>query len=297
MSIDLIIPVIDQHELTRECLDFIEVNSPSVTRTVFDNASDASYLNWHPTPTGGTSFFYINRREKNLGFYKPLQEISRFSTSLFIGLLHNDLFIYEEGWDKRVEAAFEADPKLMLIGFCGSDQVDERGGRGTGTMSNFAGIRGQLQIHTGRQITDLRPALILDSLAMIFRREAIPLLGIDDNIVPCHFYDKIWCLKLIDQGFHVGVMGVLCDHIGGQTSVGVARYNKDAEEWCDAHRLPFNQSNPADAAHQIYLEAERRMFAEFGPKGLIPSRVDQDYTVHRNIGQPKYPNGFRLLSN
>ena len=291
------IPVIDHHELTAKCLaHFKETVNPAEFRVIIvDNGSDVPYrAEEFDVP------FKVNviRNEENLGGYYPLLQaytllLDKAAGQLHyndcIGLMHNDVFVYEPGWDKRVCDAFAQDAKLGLIGFCGSNEVCDRGGRGGGTMCNFDGRNGQLQQHTGKRVTNLEPAIILDSLTMIFRAQAIPFLRIDENIVQCHFYDKIWSMRIAESGLRVAVLGILIDHMGGQTAVGMAKYAESAARWCKSHGLPYNEADVNSAGHAVYCEAERRMFEEFAPKGMIPCRVDNGYNLHRMFGKAAYP--------
>lgn len=253
---------------------------------IIDNASGDPYEEdpdeqsssvWS-TPFFQRPTFVIIRLEVNRGFYWPLKTIfdnRTFEYEELVGLFHNDLIVYEKGWDLRVEEAFAADPKLALIGFCGSREVDENGGRGSGTMCHFRGEVGQSQA-AGERITDLRPSLVLDSMAMIFRRECIPLLGIDDDITLCHFYDKIWPMRLIAQGWHVATLGVEIDHLGGITSANEYRFGADCWRWWAERGKRY-----ADPDMEMYLEAERRFLAEF--KSWMPCSIDESYTVHRHV--------------
>jgi hypothetical protein len=137
-------------------------------------------------------------------------------------------------------------------------------------MCNFKGEKGQLQEHTGRRIANLQQALILDSMFILFRQPVVNKLGIDEHIPPCHFYDKIWPLRTIEAGWHVGVLGLLVDHQGGLTSTGT-RFEEDCERWCAKEGMSYD---PGKASLEVYLEAERRFLTEFRAKGMIPSRVD-----------------------
>jgi hypothetical protein len=123
---------------------------------------------------------------------------------------------------------------------------------------------------------------------MFFKREYIPNLRINADIAPYHFYDKILPLRLVDQGIHVAVLGVEVDHMGGQTGVGLGhRFDPFAQKWCDERGILYG---PGHAPTAIYVEAERRFFAEFAPKGLIPCRVNPDYSVIRMPGMAVNPN-------
>lgn len=293
----LYIPVVNQHELTRECLENLNKTvreRDDFVALVIDNGSDIPY---DRTEFEGLDICVeLIRNEENLsGYYTILQAQEWLEKNTqpdprhLIGFMHNDVFVYEPGWDVRVKQSFAGDPLLSLVGFCGSNEVCDRGGRGGGTMCFFDGRRGQAQHHTGKRVTGLHAAAILDSLTMIFRASVVPTLGVDETIAPAHFYDKIWCMKLIDRGERVAVLGVQIDHLGGQTSVGVPQVTQAAVKWCDRYGIGYKKDEPATAAQAVYLEAERRMFAEFAPKGIIPSYVDDNYQLRRNTGQPTWP--------
>lgn len=280
------VPVVDAHEHTENLIYSLR---KTVRGTFYLKIIDNASGNPHDMPLavikpprsiGSSGYIVTWRLNRNRGFYWPLLALNEglygFSEDdNLIGLLHNDLIFYEEGWDLRVAAAFAADPKLALIGFCGSREVDENGGRGGGTMCHFRGEVGQSQA-AGERITGLRPSLVLDSMAMIFRRECIPLLGIDDDITLCHFYDKIWPMRLIAQGWHVATLGVEIDHLGGITSANEYRFGADCWRWWAERGKRF-----ADPDMEMYLEAERRFLAEF--KSWMPCSIDESYTVHRHV--------------
>lgn len=262
-------PVLNQYELTREHFKSVvaTVGDPDTYhQVVFDNGSVPVYES-----TPGTDVIHNGQ---NRGFYYPLKQLAEAHPDAdLIGLMHNDVFFYEYGWDLRVKDCFATDPKLGLIGLVGSSQVDSAGGRGGGTMMNFRGAVGQQQ--AGIRLTDLAPAVCLDSLFMVFRREVIPSLLIDENITLCHFYDKIWTMRTIEAGWRVGVLGIDIDHMGGQTST-TSDYDQTARAWCEKRGIPVPQSG--DLA--MYLEAERRWLTEYrDQKHFIPCSISPTYEI------------------
>ena len=136
MRLVLGIPVVNQVALTTECVESIvgTVSSPSDFFCVtIDNGSTPAYQG-----------NLVIRNEVNRGYYYPLKQLyDTFPEADLIALVHNDVLFYERGWDMRLRASFIKDPKLGLVGFAGSAQIDAAGGRGTGTMMNFRGAQGQ----------------------------------------------------------------------------------------------------------------------------------------------------------
>jgi hypothetical protein len=292
------VPVIDQHDLTRQLLDSLAatVSDPSGLHVVvIDNGSSRPYrpkdighqpfqvslhkvLKTAPqllpvgpaTPTNPAKAELLPAEELlNLGYYRPIWEVAKWATEAdLIGLCHNDLIFYEVGWDLRLRQEFVHRRDLGMVGLCGSNQIDELGGRGSGTMCWFRGERGQPQ-SAGRRIRQLAPALILDSLFMAMRRPVLDALDVDEHTPLCHFVDKIWPLRTIKHGWKVGVLGVEIDHLGGMTAVGDNRFPEDARQWC----LQEGVDPGSDPALALYLEAERRFLAEARRMGMLPATI------------------------
>ncbi|MFA5999240.1 MAG: glycosyltransferase [Candidatus Babeliales bacterium] len=287
------LPVVEGHELTKVALDHLTKNAVMSTTipVVIDNGSATPY-NCDPPfeickEINGYKVGLISNKE-NIGYYQPLKQLyDQYPDEQYIGLMHNDLMLYEQGWDRRMLQAFEEDPELGLIGLCGSREVDERGGRGGHTVCNFMGrdvLVGEQVWHgqdpsAGRRIEGIEPAIVLDSLFMLFRREAIPSLVRDhedwDDITLAHFYDRIWPIRVIEDGWHVITMGSDNDHIGGMTTTGNERYRNDCIKFLDERGIPYD--NPET---EMYLVAERRYLEEYrDQKHWLPAIIREGYNV------------------
>ena len=128
------LPVVEGHELSKVALDHLTKNAvmASTKPVIIDNASATPYNCQKPfeicKPINGFKVGLISN-EENIGYYQPLKQLfDQYPDEEYIGLMHNDLMLYETGWDRRMLQAFEEDPQLGLIGLCGSREVDERGG-------------------------------------------------------------------------------------------------------------------------------------------------------------------------
>ena len=74
-----------------------------------------------------------------------------------------------------------------------------------------------------------------------------------------------------ELGYEVGVLGIGCDHISGQTVNQENAYHIMAKEWLDNHPTA-HRDLPSDS--EIYLEAERQWLSEYRDnKHLVPTRV------------------------
>lgn len=297
-------PVVNGHELTTNLINnFHKTTSGDTKFVVVDNSSDTPYKRNEP-------LYDLLSYDENKGYYYPLIDLyNEYPDAEYIGLIHNDMVLYEQGWDIRMQQAFADDPQLGLIGLCGSNEIDQLGGRGGGTMVFFRGgavqvgnitINGQSQ-DAGARIHGVEPSLCLDSLFMMFRREVIPHLHNErdpwENVTLAHFYDRIWPIRTIEAGYRVATMGVECDHLGGMTTTGNERYRDDCIKWLDERgyewRLPeglepphpnndpeYRRKPSGNPETQMYLVAEDRYLTEYREeKRFLPAIVDKSYGI------------------
>lgn len=206
----------------------------------------------------------------------------------FMAFFHCDLMVHAPGWDKRVIEAFIADPKLNLIGFAGSNEIDELGGRGGGTMLNYRGAfyegYGQAspaEAH-GRRMTELEPAAVLDHMSMIFRRtELEQLTPQEGNFAPFHFYDRILSCEVLQRRGHIAVMGVDCDHFSGGTAGGAKQADALMRKWLDEGSYAYDKNRPDIAMYQV---SENLFKQKYIRNAFAPLRVEKDYSISRPHG-------------
>jgi hypothetical protein len=64
---------------------------------------------------------------------------------------------------------------------------------------------------------------------------------------------------MIEAAWRVGVLGISCDHISGQTANTQQGWQDTAKQWCEENSVPFQGGNWDQS---VYLEAERRFLPE-----------------------------------
>lgn len=272
--------VVDAENLAKESLKHLRANtSPDTFIFLIDNGSTV--------PIKNIGEDHVIRFHENIGgnavFHEVLPHMDAFGIDV-MAFLHCDMMVREPMWDVRVMAAFEQDPKLGLCGFVGSNEIDEHGGRGGGTVLNYAGYfyegfgQATTAEHHGRRSSGIEPAAVLDHCSMIFRKAALrdipPQQG---NYAPGHFYDRICCAELIHQGWHVAFIGISCDHFSGGVAGGMTQQLALYEKWLAKEGISY-EINYIDTA--VYVESERRFLGRFRDQlKLIPYKVDSDYRV------------------
>lgn len=277
LDLTIVVPFLNQKELVETTLQLLVENKTNHTTRIIalDNGSEQSI-------SFDESVDYV-RFDENIGNYPVFRELLGLSKSSVIGVLHSDVAVHERGYDDRILNTFEQNQQLGLLGFLGSNEIDIAGGRGLGTASNFMGktitnaetgktwIGSPAEPH-GRRVTGYEKGAVVDGLAMIFRRKALEEMQFKSSFPVHHFYDKLMSSQMLEKNWHVGILGIACDHFSGQTVAHEAKYHALAMQWCIERGIQPGENNNWDLA--IYREAERQWLSEYrDQKHLIPIKV------------------------
>lgn len=280
----------DSAPLAEEALFYLRSNSTRDLNTIvlIDNGSV------EPLPQFDAD--RVIRYEENIGGNAVFHSVlSEYPDAEVVAFFHCDFMVREPGWDEMVLFAFAADPKLGLVGFLGSNQIDGAGGRGLGTTSSFMGAEyktgwaSKAEIH-GKRSRGLEAAAVLDHCSMIFRRSLLEKLPSAVDIhTPGHFYDRILSCEVLSRGFRIATFGLDVDHFSGGIGLAKARVSPDIAEpgvlnrdklykrWLTEHNLPYNEENPDTA---MYVEGERRYLSKWRDEThFIPLTVNPDYSI------------------
>ena len=299
VMISVVIPILNQFEVAKISIDSLISNSKNKFELILiDDGSDEGLLNIISSKFKDKLYdLKIWRNEKPTGSYYTMKKGFELANGDIIAFFHSDLVVWEKNWDERLVNEFKNDNKLGLIGFIGSNEIDFMGGRGMGTMSNFQGreIKGYkgspAEIH-GKRINELKKGVVIDGCSMIFRREVLKKIGFRNDFPPHHFYDRLLSCQTRENGWDIGILGIACDHFGGQTVSREDKYLQLTKEWMEAKFGNIdnwvnvykdwieNQNNPnfgrkpLNPDHWVYLEAEREFLTEYrDEKHLIPCNI------------------------
>jgi GT2 family glycosyltransferase len=157
------------------------------------------------------------------------------TTEPIIAYIHDDLIIWEQGWDQRVLREFE-DPSVGLVGFAGArghflpqaymmpfhipNMIRRE------FMSNLT----DAEMH-GARFTGERDAAVLDGMALFVRRSVLDKWGgwPVDKPVSYFLYSENLCCEVRRQGMRIRLVGVSCSHIGGRSSGTPLPYSYEEE--------------------------------------------------------------------
>jgi len=301
-----VITNVDSWPLAEESLKYLTTNSSHLTEVILLNNGSFTGPPKDYTIQYPFNFAYIEfplNEGANSVFHKMLNVLDTMNNKWpdkynfdTVAYFHNDFMVREEGWDERVLAAFDKDPKLALVGFLGSNEIDGAGGRGLGTTSSYMGYEYETgwatkaEIH-GRRTIGTESAAVLDHCSMIFRISMLRQLPPQQasGYAPHHFYDRILSCEVLNRGWHIAMMGIECDHFGGGTGLckvphegpeqGVLNRNELYKKWLDEKKIPWKEEDN-NLDFLVYTEAEKIFLSKWRDEThFIPVKVTPDYTV------------------
>jgi GT2 family glycosyltransferase len=181
---DIIIPVWNQPEVTRECIDSILRNTGYPYRLIIiDNGSETpvqSYL--LGLKEKKDLDLLLIRNDKNLGFVKAVNQGVVVSDAPYLCIMNNDT-IATSGWLEEMVGVIEANPSIGLLNpssntsgqFPGEKSIDEY-------ALSLKPLKGQMQeLYTCR------------GFCMLVTREAIRRVGLLD--IPCRIFRRYGLLQ------------------------------------------------------------------------------------------------------
>lgn len=154
-----------------------------------------------------------------------LQKVQRFyeqTEADVIAYFHSDLFLHEQGWDRRLLAQFD-DPRVGVVGFVGAT------GLGTDAIYKLPYDYRQLarqdvfsnlidaEVH-GQRDPGVRPVAVVDSCAVVVRRSLLARCGgwpVGTYPNNTHCSDLWLCCMARRMGYGVRLLGISATHTGG----------------------------------------------------------------------------------
>jgi len=204
-------------------------NWDNIERIIVDNGSNPP-LTLHETLDAGIKMI---RNEKNMGVPVGMDQVYRNSTADYIAIPHNDVTMYEKGWDTKIIQIIEEANKIQEVGVAGVFGAKRMGSNDLYKIpyQNTQLMRGHMvssmpragKGHGQRPIKDnglWEKVAVLDGLVLIFSRKFLDANGgIDCNSIPIFFnYDQHPCLQAINLGYQNIVMNIDVDHVSGMTN-------------------------------------------------------------------------------
>ena len=194
MKCDIIIPVWNQLEVTKDCVASIIKHTDYPYRLIIiDNSSDRpteEYLKGLKDKNGLE--IRLIRNEKNLGFVKAVNQGIKESTGPYLCIMNNDT-IATEGWLKELIDIMDAYPDIGLLNPSSntSGQFPPEGSSIDEYAASLKPLKGKTQeLYTCR------------GFCMVARRSVIEKLGLLDEVYHIGYFDDTdYCKKAQSAGF------------------------------------------------------------------------------------------------
>lgn len=228
-----------------------------------DDGQQVSFLDQYIAPRWPGAVSYRPQQD-NLGMFRSMQYAYEAGAHDILAYLHNDLFIYERGWDRRIVEIFTNEGRAGLSGFFGASVIHPGGDR-EGSRSNML----EAEIH-GRRTTDgtYFECAVLDGMALIASREMLDVRsGFDLSYKVHHFYDLDLCLESIDRGFRNFVLPIPIHHQSGQTA-----HSPVFQKWADEHENATRAKTGTSGERVIYEKSRSRFMEKWGNR--LPYRLE-----------------------
>lgn len=279
MKLAIVIPVINQHEITNEVLKSFKETQSNYDNLyiIVDNGSQQSVREWIIGLTGND---IVIRNDVNVGLVKALNQSWQLvkNTDIdYVLFTHNDVMMYEKGWDSKLLGILENENRQRPVGVAGF-----YGAKGIGTLDiykspyrkqqmirleNVSDCNRMDKLHGYRNISNgiCEDVAVMDGFSLIVNVKLLNELGgFDRNYPPHHMYDNDICLESLDKGYRNIVVSMDCQHLGGRTDIG--------EDWVK----PFNKTRDEihDEAHVVFYRKWAKDMVEKGKhKICLPVRV------------------------
>ncbi len=281
-TLSIVVTALKLNELVKLCLSKLTTNQIGEIEIVLMNGGDTP-IEMSEMPNNLKNVKIVQDTEVYPAF-KFWMENTTGDIMLFI---HDDLIINEKGFDLLLRYAFEKDPKLGLVGFVGSDELNEKGSRGWGTTSNFMGktysYEGKTWVGSkaelwGSRYDALTPAVMIDGCAMAIRRSVWNKLGFHRNQSMYYYYDRLMCCRVLEAGYRIATLGLDCDHISNQTASKQIKYHHKIHMLCEKYNVPpvTDVTGNVNWDISLHAEAKRRFLREWrDEKHFIPRKIGQ----------------------
>lgn len=260
--ISIVVVYYDQLQETKGVITLLNEMSHDVEWIVVDNGSTDKVEDFFMKTLKPKRFEYI-RNEKNEGVIKAYNQAFKAANTDIVAYLHNDFYIYENGWEMRMQKLFEKINNLGIIGTHGSQGVYN-----DGYLLNSWSNMLEAEIHGSRLKEEFLPVAVLDGQTLICSKEMLKKTGgFDERYGYFHFYDKDISLESLAAGYKNIVVNMFCHHDIGKTS-----RNEKYKSFIN------KKTNQNDGDKWLYDHNSQLFNEKWGPKGydVLPLYIQSD---------------------
>jgi GT2 family glycosyltransferase len=208
--LSIIIPVFNQHKMTKECLTAVYAHTRDFEVIIVDNGSEPPLM-----PSVGEAYVVPRiRNETNLGFPAAVNQGIRAARGDIIILLNNDVIV-TPGWAEKLTGALsEYDIVGPVTNYCaGLQRVQLPVYRDEQELNGNA--LEWAESHAG----ETQKVGYVIGFCMAFRKSLFDEIGyFDESLWPCSGEEIDFCMRARQKGHKVGIVkDIYVHHEGSQT--------------------------------------------------------------------------------
>ncbi len=290
MQCDIIIPVWNQINFTKDCIDSILNNTDiSYRLIIIDNASDnetARYL--ESLKSIDNLQVSLIRNDKNLGFVKAVNEGIGLSKASYICILNNDTIV-TKGWLKTMIDIANISKDIGIVN-PSSNNLGQRPVKGEPLGAYVEEIRKE----SGRFI-ELGSAI---GFCMLIKKEVIQRVGLFDEVYGMgNFEDTDFSRRAIKEGYRcVRACGAYVYHREGTSFNRLKTFEDDFKRNKEIYEFRWGKPKRIAYILDYYddnvlkkLQLESIKLARAGNWVWCFSKEDVKFPAHSNIIYNKLP--------
>ncbi len=294
MSCDIIIPVWNQLELTKSCIEHIAKNtSYSYRLIIIDNGSDEDTRQYLRQLSLENKQLLLIRNETNLGYVLAINQGLEASIADYACLFNNDVFV-ARGWLTEMIGVCESADGIGVVNpesdEIDSDSIDEKL---QAKSVSLICLQGQFIEITGAM-----------GFCMLLKRELIAKVGFLDDIFGLGGYDDM------DYSRRAHVAGYKCvkakaayvihrvhssfDKLGAKQKKRIGKQTRSLfwQKWGQISRIAFVISKPfnEEISALAYELARNWNMVRF----FLKESTEKPLFQHQAISSVKYPDSYFL---
>ncbi|MBU1669550.1 MAG: glycosyltransferase [Actinobacteria bacterium] len=198
-AIPIIMVLFHREEDTREVLEQIERVTENYSLILVDNGFD------DPAYVEGLGAAGYLKNTKNVGIPKAINQGLELAKGDYIAVMHNDLFIYDEGWLQHIIEFMERRPDVGIVGLAGRHTIRRDGSLDEETLVVTLPEYWEVYGPSWR----FTEVAAIDGICFVMRNIGLRL---DESMGPLHYYDLDISMQYARAGYRLYCARVECFH-------------------------------------------------------------------------------------
>ena len=282
---DIIIPIFNKLDLTKDCLESIKNNTRSSSYSIIliDNGSEAETSKFLENFKNSNKNTVLIHNQDNLGWIRAINQGIELSTSPYMCIMNNDTIVRTDDWISKLIEVSEIEPEIGLV---------------------------NPSFEVKKEISSPRPFIEIDfcrGYCILIKRPVIEKIGLlDEAYGPGYYDDDDYSMRAIQAGFKcVKTDNVLVEHLRDSTFSSIfgeekrlALHYKNKmlfySKWGMRLKLLFiitRQTNRRVFADRLLLLARKQHIV------YLWNLTNPFSIPHINIREKKLPNFFYGLNS